>query len=219
MPPKSVGQYDPATDTKLCNKCWVRKHVSQFYRNLTMPLTGFVGATCKPCIKAIDAEKYLAARDVISARNTAYEQSPRGKATRKAQPSRIKRKQLKPWLDPKYHTPEAKAAQKIRSAIRNQRPAAKEAARHRAHHRRALKLAAGGEYTAEDIADILRLQRGRCAICRKKLGKTYHIDHIVPLSKGGTNGRTNLQVTCPPCNQHKSAKDPIVFMQELGRLI
>jgi hypothetical protein len=29
----------------------------------------------------------------------------------------------------------------------------------------------------------------------------------------------NIQLLCPPCNIAKSYKDPIVFMQELGKLL
>lgn len=76
-----------------------------------------------------------------------------------------------------------------------------------------------GSHTASDICDILKLQKGRCAICRDKLGKKYHVDHIKPLSSGGTNDRSNLQITCEPCNLSKGARDPIIHMQSLGRLL
>lgn len=81
------------------------------------------------------------------------------------------------------------------------------------------KKKAQGSHTAEDIADIFKLQRGKCAICRAKLGKKYHVDHIVPLKAGGSNDRRNLQLTHATCNQSKQARDPIVFMQMRGMLL
>ena len=35
-------------------------------------------------------------------------------------------------------------------------------------------------------------------------GGTFHIDHIVPLADGGTDGADNLCLACPGCNLHKS---------------
>lgn len=76
-----------------------------------------------------------------------------------------------------------------------------------------------GKHTAQDIAAIIKLQKGKCAYCKVKLGKKRHIDHIVPVSKGGTNDRQNLQITCIPCNLTKGARDPIFHAQTLGMLL
>ena len=84
--------------------------------------------------------------------------------------------------------------------------------------RRARKNGAGGQYTKQDVQDLLRLQRGCCAICTCRLVKR-HVDHVVPLSKGGSNGRENIQLLCQTCNQKKHARDPIEHMQSLGFLI
>lgn len=79
---------------------------------------------------------------------------------------------------------------------------------------------AEGSHSGADIAAILKAQSGRCAYCRKRLPKSgYHVDHITPLKAGGSNDRRNLQITCQPCNQRKSAKDPIQFAQQIGMLL
>ncbi len=88
-----------------------------------------------------------------------------------------------------------------------------------ARNRRA-RARAGGKHTAQEVAEIFHLQKGKCAYCRVDLnGRKRHVDHIQPLARGGANDRTNLQILCIQCNKTKSAKDPIVFAQSLGMLL
>jgi 5-methylcytosine-specific restriction endonuclease McrA len=86
-------------------------------------------------------------------------------------------------------------------------------------NRRAKQRASEGQHTPEDIADILRLQRGKCAYCRTDIRGGYHVDHIVAIANGGSNDRRNIQLLCPPCNMHKNAADPIAHAQRIGLLI
>lgn len=75
--------------------------------------------------------------------------------------------------------------------------------------------------TAADIREMMERQRGRCALpwCGTDLAATrYHVDHVVPIAKGGTHEPANVQLLCPRCNQTKSAKLPETFAQEHGRL-
>lgn len=55
---------------------------------------------------------------------------------------------------------------------------------------------------------VISRERGKCADCGKdliqELEDNYHFDHILPLSKGGTNDLSNLQLLCGPCNLTKS---------------
>jgi hypothetical protein len=47
----------------------------------------------------------------------------------------------------------------------------------------------------------------RCEYCRMHQalqGATFHIEHIVPSSRGGSSEPDNLALSCPGCNLHKS---------------
>lgn len=88
------------------------------------------------------------------------------------------------------------------------------------YRNRRLRLRASGSHTVDDIRDILRMQRYRCAYCRVTLrGRNYHVDHIVPVVLMGHNNRSNLQCTCPPCNLSKGKKLPEVFARSRGFLL
>ena len=49
---------------------------------------------------------------------------------------------------------------------------------------------------------------GKCSKCGIELRGDRHIDHIVPVSAGGTSHASNLQTLCPPCNLSKGASLP-----------
>lgn len=92
-----------------------------------------------------------------------------------------------------------------------------------ARNRRARSKGAEGSHSKEDVLRILELQKERCATCTKKLvvagpGR-YHVDHIYPLARGGSNFPSNLQMLCPKCNLKKNAKDPIIWQQIHGKLL
>lgn len=87
------------------------------------------------------------------------------------------------------------------------------------HKRRSRIKMAEGSFMATDIKSLLKRQRGKCVVCKVNISKTYHIDHIMPLAKGGSNKPSNIQLLCPNCNLHKSAKHPIDFMQSMGFLL
>lgn len=89
-------------------------------------------------------------------------------------------------------------------------------------NRRARKKSAPGSHSGADILDLFDIQKGKCAyytVCKTSLGGSYHVDHIVPISRGGHNGRNNLQLTCPSCNIFKNDTPPNVFATKIGMLI
>lgn len=85
--------------------------------------------------------------------------------------------------------------------------------------RRARLKTSGGYYTKADIERIMALQKCKCANCGCSIKDMYHIDHRIPVSKGGDNSPTNIDLLCPSCNARKAAKLPHEFARENGRLI
>ena len=77
-----------------------------------------------------------------------------------------------------------------------------------AARRRRLEMEANGSHTAADIKAQHAAQKARCYWCKEKVGDRYQVDHVIPLSKGGSDGRENIVIACPPCNRSKSDKMP-----------
>lgn len=73
--------------------------------------------------------------------------------------------------------------------------------------RRTRKTEAGGSFTADDIRRLIAAQRNRCWWCSEKL-TDYHVDHRIPVSKGGHSNPSNLVISCPSCNLKRNAAMP-----------
>jgi 5-methylcytosine-specific restriction endonuclease McrA len=69
---------------------------------------------------------------------------------------------------------------------------------------RARQKMAKGICTANDLRARVALYGGRCWVpgCGKEFEE---IDHVIPLSKGGTNWPSNLRPICKACNASKGA--------------
>ena len=84
------------------------------------------------------------------------------------------------------------------------------------HKRRTLTK--NGDVTVQQLKELY-LTAKNCYWCNTKLNKNNtHLDHLMPLSKGGEHTLSNLVISCPTCNLQKNAKDPYEFAQEKGRL-
>lgn len=71
--------------------------------------------------------------------------------------------------------------------------------------RRARKTGAAGFATAEAIEARIAYYGRRCWMCG---GPFEHLDHVIPLSRGGTNWPANLRPACQSCNVRKHNKLP-----------
>lgn len=86
------------------------------------------------------------------------------------------------------------------------------------HNRRALvaKLQEAGEIiTDQEIAAQYRKQEYKCYYCGVRVGwgsgVKSHVDHYIPLSRGGRNLASNIVIACESCNLRKGAKLPCEF--------
>lgn len=67
------------------------------------------------------------------------------------------------------------------------------------------------ERFVENVSPLVVLERddGVCGICGEDVDPThFHVDHILPLSRGGEHSYANTQPAHPVCNQRKHDKFP-----------
>jgi 5-methylcytosine-specific restriction endonuclease McrA len=71
-------------------------------------------------------------------------------------------------------------------------------------HARRAKVRYGSVCTT-DIDRLRARQRGYCFYCSKKM-KVEHLEHVIPLSRGGKHSLGNIVLACSHCNHRKSDK-------------
>jgi len=126
------------------------------------------------------------------------------KQYRKLNPERVRKTERK-----RNKKPERMENQRKRNReYYKSHPYKKEMMKAKNNKRRAHLKGAKGSHTKEDILKIYASQKGKCWWCEKAVGKNFHIDHRIPISRGGSNDPSNLVVTCPFCNYSKNDRLP-----------
>lgn len=198
------------TNLRCCSKCgeWLPATTEYFYKNgKSQSGKQRLTALCKPCegerqkdvrkrhpetIKAsilnwrrnnpdkVQAQKkrhYWKHRDRHLGKHRQYYQANRGKLIKSA----------KEWV---VKHP-ARAKMNRRASDLNRKARVRQAA---------------GHYTAADLRLQYKSQGGNCWWCGKALNGKYEGDHVIPLSRGGSNYPSNIVLTCLPCNREKGKK-------------
>ncbi len=183
---------------KQCTKCkkWWPPTFEYFGKQSTVK--SGLRSMCKVCNKEYDVTR-------------ATLKNERKKERRRSNPEVAERMRLIDRLSIRRH------AKVISERKKNYYDLHPEQRRVEAHRRRARERNVGGKYIAKDIQDQFKRQKGKCYYCSNKLIK-YHVDHIIPISRGGTNTKDNLVITCPSCNCSKHNKLPHEW-PEGGRLL
>ena len=73
--------------------------------------------------------------------------------------------------------------------------------------RRARKRANGGSFTLRELNDLFAQQEGFCAYCGELLYRRFdsevHVEHRIPVSRGGNSDINNIALACSKCNLAK----------------
>jgi len=206
---------------KTCSKCGTAKPVTEFHRDASAK--DGMQTRCKLCLKKANAARYAADPARAKAASAAW---------RAANPEKNAATDRASYNARYAANPEKYAAinraryaadregniarvtawrnanrDKVQATQRAWNARHPEAARTARRNRRALKSTAGGRLPRDIVQRLFAKQNGLCACCLADLRVTgHHIDHIAPLSRGGTNTEDNVQLLTPKCNLSKGAR-------------
>lgn len=157
------------------------------------------GGTCVLCKKEQEKQRYKNNKEVNKDISTHYTGKPCikcGSCVRYVSTDKCvlcRKMQHKNWREnnPEYNKQYHKRNPE-KSRAKNQR-------------RRALKQNAEGGFTDQEWIDLCNYYGNKCIVpgCENT---NLEADHIVPLTKGGTNWITNIQPLCISCNRSKGTK-------------
>ncbi len=199
---------------KRCSKCSEEKSVLDFYIDDSHK-DGYA-SYCKQCKCVYDRQYTAATYEKRQERAKLYRQRTKGQWSEYHRVyQQIHKKRLREYSK-KYHLEnQDKLCKKSRDYYRNHKEELAEKKRRNRKKenyyqavRRARKLNSQGQYTFEDTQILLQAQNEKCLKCKKPFTEknSYSIDHIVPLSKGGSNDIRNLQLLHRSCNTSKHTK-------------
>ena len=222
--------HDNTEPTKTCTKCGETKPLSAFSKHRGR--SDGLNSICKKCGRDIARQYRQDNLERLREYDRNRRNSPEEKAA-KAEYDRQRRAELgeqllhqhrRKWKANKekynarqrqyYRENKKRTKQRVKDWVRDN----PEKAKAQSERRRARELNAPGDFTGEDIERQYAAQKGRCFWCGCKVGDTYHVDHVIPLSRGGSNDPDNLVIACPSCNCSKQDKLPHEW-PEGGRLL
>lgn len=211
---------------KICTKCQQSKPATTEYFSPGKTYRGGLRAICKECrVKATaqyrianpnQRKEYRRAnRDRINAKVRKYNAANREHVNKRQRANYAANRQ---WRLSQRREYEKVNQAYIAHRNRNYWRANPERMKAKNARRVARERNAPGHHTAADIRQQYKAQKGKCYYCDAKVGDSYHVDHVVPLSRGGSNGPENIVIACVTCNSSKNNRLPHEW-PEGGRLL
>lgn len=231
----------PLNDTtKTCPKCGETKPATTEFSHDKRARDG-LQSKCKACNAAYrDANRkrsneyfrahYAANKERVDKRNRAYYAANKEQMTAYREANKERRRQQRRAYRETHKKQESEQQRIYREANKEKTAriwhtwyiANRERVIARAHVARHIRRGrihnAEGTHSAADIRAQYKRQKNLCYWCREQLIKPYHIDHVVPLSRGGSNWPENIVISCPACNLSKGNRLPHEWIAG-GRLL
>jgi 5-methylcytosine-specific restriction endonuclease McrA len=199
---------------KTCRGCGADKGLSEFYECPGMA-DGHLNY-CKSCVKVRARNYHLSHREQYAQYEKARANLPhRVEARRKYQEEHKEQisKYKERWSEENYEgvaaykrvyyeqNREEVIARSTEWAENNLEKVRQFKANNR-RKRRAAKHASRGSFTAKEFEELCERYGNKCLSCGS-MSVVLEADHVVPLTRGGSDDISNIQPLCGPCNRRK----------------
>lgn len=181
---------------KICSKCGENKSLSDFYFRKD---TGTHRKECKSCVRSRSIKYHHNHRDDVNARHRDY-----FKVYFEENKEHINKKNREYWIDKREE-------KQLYDKDYRQSEKGRDVAYRRDMKRRSSIHAV--KFKPHQRVELLNRDNWVCQCCGVKVHDNKEstptkaeIDHIIPISKGGTSEPDNLQVLCRTCNRSKADK-------------
>ncbi len=162
-------------------------------------------------VKETKAKHHAANKEAIAARKKAYRLANPERVKELAEASRLRNKEKRNAASRKWNRDNAERNKENLIKWKLENP---ENARIHDQNKRARKRYNVGSCRLSNglASKLYKQQDGKCNYCKKLLiEKIYHMDHIMPLSLGGSHSDNNIQLLCQFCNLSKHNKHPDAY--------
>jgi 5-methylcytosine-specific restriction endonuclease McrA len=205
---------------KNCKDCLLDIPIENFYLKFNRENNkSYISSRCKKCQNIINKSKripvaFLSEEDKEKRRKYMRDKL---KLYRKLNKDKYRSYDLNRKGSIKRKLSAKRSRDKIRSTALGRANRKKEKANRRSYEKLAGKLETSSIVNLENynLKQFSSVSSFKCEFCKKDIGNNYHLEHLVPLSKQGTNIIENLAISCPECNLRKAIKTYKEFRPDL----
>ena len=196
--------------SKVCNQCKEIKLFTEFVKSSSCKFG--IANKCRRCVSENSREYRKINKEAITNKNKEYYKNNK-EYYKEYNKEYIKENreyvvERRKSYNKKYQKENKEAISEYRKEYQKS-PQGKEAHRRACHKRRALELNNGGSYTLEQWEECKQFFNNECAYSGQSVNlDNVHIEHIKPISNGGTNYIWNI---CPSLDSVNMSKHDFIM--------
>jgi hypothetical protein len=191
---------------KRCSKCGEVKPLTD-YTPRPDRKSGYV-SRCRACSVRLSQDYAARNREKVAARQSAHRKQHREQVNEQKRKTRAKnREHYRTYSRVTNREWNERNRERLNAKNRRWKQANPDSVKAAAQRRRALLRNSAEHHTPTEWRELKAHYGHRCLCCGAREGDVQLTpDHVLPLAVGGTNGISNIQPLCLPCNLRKGVQ-------------